>query len=274
MASPRAPGRAAGARRRLRRARGQARGRRLQAGGARLSARARHGRRGAARLPRGLRLRRGFLGVGDPRPGRDRSAPREPDAAARPGLLPRRQHLLARQREPVQGTFRRRLRPADPRLQGARRAREPRPQGLSGGRGVRALGILPAGAADVARRRPQGPLQASRPRRRRRRPEGRGRHGGRERRASSLRRRSARCAGTACPATPRRSSPRSPARRPLLRQGGALARPVRLRNRRARRPAGARAAALLQHPVAAAEAHAGGEAGRPPRRPRRVRWWT
>ena len=56
----------------------------------------------------------------------------QPEAAARPGVLPGRQHLLARQRRPLQDALRRRLRAAHPRLQGPRGPRQPRPQGLPG----------------------------------------------------------------------------------------------------------------------------------------------
>ena len=237
-----------------------------EGGRPRLPARARPGRRGPARLPRRLGLRPGLLRVGHPGPGRDRRAPGAAEAAARPGVLPGRQHLLARQRRPLQDALRRRLRPAHPRLQGPRGPRQPRPQGLPGRRGVRAVGVVPeelrsslvgdrkaryirqgldeAQAAEKAEADTQGGN--------RRRAGGRGdQDAARQlpsRRRDGLRERDQGDAG-------------------LLRGGGALAHAVRLRQRGEGRPALAAAAALLQHPVAAAAADAGGgvrTARRPP----------
>jgi hypothetical protein len=71
------------------------------------------------------------------------------------------QHLLAWQRRPLQVPLRRRLRPADSRLQGPRGARQPRHHGLPRRRAERALGVVPAGAVGLARRGPQGALHAA-----------------------------------------------------------------------------------------------------------------
>ena len=196
------------------------RDRRLPGGRPRVSARARPGRRGPSRLSRRLRLRPGLLGVGDAGPGCDRRPPRPPPPRPGPGVLPGRQHLLAGQRRPLQVALRRRLRAPDPRVQGPRGPGQSRREGLPRGRGVRALGVLPAGAPDVAGGGPQGSLHASGPRGGRGGGEGGGRHrGGKRRRAG----------GGGDPDPPRQL----PARRRHRLRGGAA---------RARRPATPRAA--------------------------------
>ena len=219
------------------------------------------GRRGSPRLPRRLRLRAGLLGVGDAGPGRDCRASRRPPPRPGPRVLPGRQHLLARQRRALQGAFRRRLRAPDPRLQGPRGPGQSRPEGLPGRRGVRALGVLPAGPPDVAGGGPQGALPAPGARGGRGGGEGEGRHRGGERR---------RAGGGGDPHAPwqlpsrrrHRVRGRGAGSEELQCRSGAGSHAVRLRERREGRSSLAPSAALLQHPLAAAQAQPRGESPR------------
>ena len=240
-----------------------------------LPARARPGRRGAARLPRRLGLRRGLLGVGRARAGRDRRADRQPHACSRTSCsswgttstgaaAPTcTRPASTTSTTGSSATARRTSRSATTTSRAAARSsRDERWESCL-------QELRTASTADSkARYMRQGIAEDEAA------AQGGGGHGGRERRRAggggAPHARAANC----LPGDATAYEDPSAGQKTLQRGGGPRARAVRLRKRRARAIPRPPAAALLQHPLAAAQAHAGGEKADRGGPPADVRSWT